>query len=139
MLIVLASTLAVLAGGSAAGSDTFGENCSGTETVQLTDHPPTTIPYALTFSVDLGAKTYCYDRCGSDQTFAIDDIGSDRIRLADQHREGQVRELIFDRRAGSLTDHQIFDAGLGPIVRSASATCRSTPFRKPARLTQPRS
>jgi hypothetical protein len=132
MLLVLATSIAGAAPGA---DDKIGESCSGVETLRLGEQVKTDVPYALVFSADLSTRTYCYDRCGPDQTYAIAQISTNSLDLADVDRGGQVRHLVFDRRSGVLTDDQTFDSGLGRVVRHATATCRSSAFREPASLT----
>lgn len=131
-LAILVSALALAGPTTSLAADRIGEACSGTETVQVGTQAPTTVPYALTFSADLSAKSYCYDKCGPDQSYAIGDSGSDPVKLADMDHGGQTRLITFDRRTGVLSDYQSFDAGLGRIVRKASARCRSATFHEPA-------
>jgi hypothetical protein len=139
-IAVLASALALAWATSAAAADRMGETCSGTETVQVGTQPPKTEPYALTFSADLTTKSYCYDTCGPDQTYAISDAASDPIRLADfdadDGQEGsQTRLIEFDRRSGTLTDDQSMNLGfLGKVVRHATARCSASTFHQPAPL-----
>lgn len=135
-LAIFASTLALIGSTSAYRIDKIGESCSGTETLQIGTQAPLTVPFALTFSADLSAKSYCYDRCGPDQTFAISDNTSDPIKLADLDHAGQTRAMTFDRRSGMLTDYENFDGGLGRVVRKALARCRAVAFRQPAALPQ---
>ncbi len=131
MKIVLVAALAMMTG-AANAADRFGETCRGTETVRVGDQPARTLPYALAFSADLAAGTYCTAGCGRDQSYAIADPRSQPIRLADLDRAGQIRHLTFDRASARLTDEQSFDPGLGKVVRHASATCTPAPFHAPA-------
>lgn len=133
-LAILASALALVGSPPAYAADKIGESCSGTETVQIGSQAPQTVPYAITFSADLAAKAYCYDKCGPDQTYAISDSTPALVKLADLDRGSQKRRMTFDRRSARLTDYQAFDAGLGPVVRNATATCRAAPFHEPAPL-----
>jgi hypothetical protein len=131
-LVILVSALALCGASSASASDQFGEICTGTETVQVGTQAPKSVPYTLTFSADLRAGSYCYDKCGSDQTYIVSNSSSDPVKLADLSSGGQERMLTFDRRNAVLTDYQSFDAGLGRIVRKASAQCRPAAFHQPA-------
>lgn len=139
----LACAFALTVPASAMAADQFGETCSGTETIQAGSQPPKTEPYSLTFSADLKAKSYCYDRCGPDQTFIISDSSSNTIKLADLNADnGQVgsqkRSIIFDRQSGKLTDFQLMNLGaLGKVIRHATAQCHPSVFHEPASLSKP--
>jgi hypothetical protein len=134
-LAVIPCALALLAATAAHATDDIGEACTGTETLKIGTQPERTVPYALTFSADLTAGSYCYGKCGPDQTYPIASSASDPIKLADLDKGGQVRHITFDRRSSVLIDEQRYDAGLiGPIVRNASAVCKAAPFHEPARL-----
>jgi hypothetical protein len=85
---------------------------------------PRSIPYRLTFRVDFSTNTYCYGPCTKAQTYPIADARSSPMKLADVKKGGQERRLIFDRTSGTLTDYQVFDAGLGTVRRSATAICK---------------
>lgn len=132
-LIIFVSALALAGSTSASAADKLGESCTGTETVQVGSQAAKTTPYIIAFSVDLEAKSYCYDKCGSDQTYAVSDSSSNPIQLANLHDGGQERVLTFDRRTATLSDFQSFDPGLGRVVRRASAQCRTAAFHEPAK------
>ncbi|KQM22162.1 hypothetical protein [Novosphingobium sp. Leaf2] len=131
----IACALFALIPGAAQAADTFGEVCTGTETLKVGDQPGRTLPYTLTFSADLITGYYCYGPCGPAQTFAISDARSDPLILANLNRAGQVRRITFDAHKMLLTDHQVYRVGMiGPIVRNASASCRPVPFHQPPTL-----
>lgn len=130
-LTIFVSALALTGSTSAFAADKLGESCAGTETVQVGSQAAKTTPYTIAFSADLEANSYCYDKCGSDQTYAISESSSDVIQLANLHRGGQERVLTFDRRTATLSDFQSFDAGLGRVIRRASAQCRAAAYHEP--------
>ncbi|HWU74740.1 MAG TPA: hypothetical protein VN137_14750 [Sphingomonas sp.] len=130
-LVVLAVALVSLGSTSALAADQVGERCTGTETVQVGTQPPRTIAYSLNFSVDLASKSYCYDKCLPEQTYAISDATSNPLKLADLDRGGQTRRLTFDRNKSVLTDYQVIAGGLVKVVRNASATCQAAKFHRP--------
>lgn len=116
----------------AASPDRFGEICSGSETVTVGSQPPRTLPYDLSFSADLAAGRYCYDKCGPAQSFAIANAHAAPIRLADlDDGPRQSRHLVFDRAAQALTDDQSLDAGLAIVKRHARAQCHAALFTAP--------
>jgi len=139
-IAILVSALALMTTTSAVAADKIGETCSGTETVQVGTQPPKTARYALTFSANLKTKSYCYDTCRRDQTYAISDVASDPIKLADLDADdgqagSQKRLITFDRRSGTLTDSQVIQLGaLGKAVRHATAKCHPSAFHQPAPL-----
>lgn len=100
------------------------EECHGTETVKMGNAEPKSRPYTLAFKADLAANTYCYAACQKEQTYPIADAKSSPMKLADMEKGGQERHLNFDRASGKLTDHQVFDAGLGTVTRNAIAICK---------------
>ena len=112
-------------------SERIAEACTGTETVQIGAQPAKTLPYTLTFSSDLKRGSYCYDACGRDQTYPIADAKAQPIKLADLDGAGQIRHLTFDPATSTLTDFQIFDAGLGKVTRRALGVCKPATFRAP--------
>jgi hypothetical protein len=129
----LAFPALVLAGSTPAlAADRIAERCTGTELLQVGTKPPTRVPYTLSFSADLAAGTYCYDRCGADQRYRISDARSNPVKLSSIHRDGQDRLLTFDRRTAMLSDDQRFESGLGRIVRKARATCVPAAYHQPA-------
>ena len=111
---------------------TFGETCTGTEIVQIGAQNPKTLPYNLTFSADLKGRAYCYGPCGKDQSFQITDAAAVPIRLADLDNAGQVRRLTFDPRTSTVSDYQVFKAGMAVVTRRASATCEKSVFHAPS-------
>ena len=129
MSLALIATLAF--GGQPVPSGRIAEACSGTETVQIGTQPAKTVPYAITFSADLAGKRYCYDACGKDQTYPISDPLSQPIKLADLDRGNQVRRITFDPATATLSDYQVFDAGLGKVTRQALGTCKPAEFHAP--------
>jgi len=133
MIIVrLASIFAfMLAAAPALAQQTFGETCTGSETVQVGSQSPKTLPYMLTFSVDLKARSYCYDVCGKDQSFPISDPESNPIKLANIDLTGTVRHLTFDPGTGKVVDYQVINAGFALVTRRASGTCKASTFNHP--------
>jgi hypothetical protein len=137
-IAILAFALMSTGSTAAVATNKIGETCNGTETVQIGTQAPKVVPYSLTFSADLTAKSYCYDRCGPDQTYPISDSTSNPIKLADLNADdgqvgGQKRRIRFDRRSGTLTDSQSMNLGaLGKVVRHATARCRASAFTQPA-------
>lgn len=127
------SVLMLIGSTSAYGADKIGESCSGTEAVQIGAQAPKIVPYSLVFSADLTAGSYCYDKCGPDQTYAISSSTADSIKLADMDGGGQKRLIVFDRRSAELTDYQVINV-LERVVRNAKATCVAAAFREPAPL-----
>jgi hypothetical protein len=130
-LIALALVLVSIESTSAFAADEIGERCTGTETVQVGTQPPRTLAYSLNFSADLVRKSYCYDKCRREQTYAISDATSNPMKLADLDRGGQTRRLTFDRDTSVLTDYQVIAAGPVKVVRNASAKCRAAKFHQP--------
>lgn len=128
----LAFAALALAGSTPAlAADRIGERCTGTEMLQVGTRPATRVPYTFSFSADLAAGTYCYDRCGADQSYRISDARSNPVKLSSVHRGDQERLLSFDRRTATLSDDQRFESGLGRIVRRARATCVPAAYRQP--------
>jgi hypothetical protein len=122
-----------LLGAATRGPDRFGESCTGSESVRVGSQAERHLPFHIELSIDLTKNAYCYAQCGRQQSFRIADASSVPIKLADSGAPGQARRLIFDRATRQLTDDQSFEFGaMGPIVRHASATCRTAPFRTPA-------
>lgn len=130
-LVALAVALVSIGSTSAFAADKVGERCAGTETVQVGTQPPRTLAYSLDFSADLASKSYCYDKCRREQTYAISDATSNPIKLADLDHSGQTRRLTFDRNRSVLTDYQVITAGSIKVVRNASATCQAAKFHQP--------
>ncbi|MEN3749636.1 hypothetical protein TPR58_20855 [Sphingomonas sp. HF-S3] len=128
---LVVAALALAGSTPALAADRIGERCTGTETLQVGAKPPTHVPYTLSFSADLAAGTYCYDRCGADQSYRISEARSNPVKLANLHRGGQERLLTFDRRTAALSDDQRFESGLGRVVRKAQATCVPAAFHQP--------
>ncbi|MET0246013.1 MAG: hypothetical protein ABW182_04620 [Sphingomonas sp.] len=128
---LVVAALALAGSTPAIAADRIGERCTGTETLQVGAKPPTRVPYTFSFSADLTAGTYCYDRCGADQSYRISDARSNPVKLSSVHRGGQERLLTFDRRTATLSDDQRFESGLGRIVRMARATCVPAAFHEP--------
>ncbi len=129
----LAFAALVLAGSTPAlAADRIADRCTGTEILQVGAKPLSRVPYTLSFSADLAAGTYCYDRCGADQSYRISDARSNPVKLSNVHRGGQERLLTFDRRTAMLSDDQRFESGLGRIVRKARATCVPAAYHQPA-------
>ncbi|EIZ78873.1 hypothetical protein WSK_2416 [Novosphingobium sp. Rr 2-17] len=134
-LAILPCAIALLASTVAYADDDIGETCDGPGTLQVGNQAPRDLPYTLTFSADLTTGSYCYDKCGPDQTHAIADSTSPLIKLADFHSAKIVRLTTFDRRTSVLTDYYTLDLGrIGKTVRRASVTCRPAPFQAPAPL-----
>lgn len=130
-LIALVLVLVSIESTSAFAADQIGERCTGTETVQVGTQPPRTLAYSLNFSADLVSKSYCYDKCRREQTYAISDATSNPLKLADLDRGGQTRRLTFDRDTSVLTDYQVVAAGPVKVVRNALAKCRAAKFHQP--------
>lgn len=130
-LTAMALALVSIGPTSVFAADRVAERCSGTETVQVGTQPPQTLAYSLNFSADLVRKSYCYDKCRREQTYAISDATSNPMKLADLDRGGQTRRLTFDRDASVLTDYQVIAAGPVKVVRNASAKCRAAKFHQP--------
>ena len=119
---------------AAAPPTQLARRCTGSETVQVGDQKPRKVPYALTFSVDLAARRYCYGVCGPEQTFPMPARQpSGRIVLAAFDIPAQARNLVFDPRSETLTDDLRIDFGLGSIVHRARATCKAAVFHQPPR------
>jgi len=130
-LVAFAVALVSIGSTSAFAADEIGERCAGTEAVQVGTRLPQTRPYSLDFSADLANKSYCYDKCLREQTYAISDAASNPIKLADLDQGGQTRRLTFDRNRSVLTDYQVITARLIKVVRNASATCQAAKFHQP--------
>lgn len=130
-LIAMALALVSIGPTSVFAADRVAERCTGTETVQVGTQPPQTLAYSLNFSADLVRKSYCYDKCRREQTYAISDATSNPMKLADLDRGGQTRRLTFDRDASALIDYQVIAAGPVKVVRNASAKCRTAKFHQP--------
>lgn len=120
--------------GAASPPDHVARRCTGTETVQVGTQKPRTVPYALTFSADLGARRVCYGSCAAEQTFVLPaPSGKGALMLAAIETPAQGRRLIYDSRSNVLTDDLRIDFGLGTIVHHARATCKPAAFREPPR------
>lgn len=131
--LVAGLVIAVLLSTSAFGQDRISETCSGTETIEAGTSAPTTVPYSLTFSMDLKSGYYCYAECKPEQTYAIRDWLSDPIKLADVHAGNQTRLTTFSRKSRLLADDQVVQV-LGTVKRSARATCQPSAFHEPTPL-----
>lgn len=131
--LVAGLVLAVLLSTPAFGQDRIGETCSGTETIEAGTSAPKTVPYSLTFSMDLKSGYYCYAECKPEQTYAISDRLSDPIKLADVHAGSQARLTTFSRKSRLLADDQVIQV-LGTMKRSARATCQPSAFHEPTPL-----
>jgi len=123
----------ILSTSAATRAETLGEACHGTETIQVDAGPARPAPFDLSFSVDLKSGLYCYGACTREQTFAIRGATPDQIQLADVHGTGQTREIVFDRKAATLTDDQVIHA-LATVTRHARAICTPAPFHQPPAL-----
>jgi hypothetical protein len=136
------TTLVLLAAVASAGQPTtakarFGEACTGTEVIQWGSQPPKTVPYRLTFYVDLARRSYCYAACEADQTYAISDQTSKPIKLSDFDLPKQVRHLTFDPATSSVNDFQVIDAGVVKVTRRASGACSPATLHEPLGPPQP--
>jgi hypothetical protein len=128
------SVLVLIGSTAAYGADKIGESCTGIETLQIDAQAPKIVPYFLVFSADLAAGSYCYDKCGPDQTYAISSRSSDPIKLTDMDSGGQKRLITFDRRSAKLADYQVINVPPAKVVRNAKATCVAAAFHEPAPL-----
>jgi hypothetical protein len=98
---VIALGLAALAG-QALAADQFDLKCSGTRQMEL-NGPTEALSYG--FRVDLAAKRWCWDHC--ERTYAIEDIGPDRIAFADSSTdEPRRRETVINEVSRVTGDHR---------------------------------
>jgi hypothetical protein len=109
----------------------FGETCTGTEVVQVGSQPPKTIPYTLTFSIDLARKLYCANACDAPSTYRIKAVAPRLITLADIEGGPQSRHMTLKLPQSKLEDVQLIKSSLGDVSRKATATCKSAPFHAP--------
>lgn len=116
---------------SAASPDKFAETCVGTEMILAENVPPKTVPYSITFSVDLASGYYCYAECKPQQTYKISDPASNPIKLADVRGGPWIRLMTFDRKSETLTDHQVTNV-LTRVEGLSKATCRAATFQQPS-------
>jgi hypothetical protein len=132
--LLCAALLATAGAASAEDSAKFSVACKGSEKLRIGSEPERKVPFALTLSVDLEKKLYCYAACTREQTYPIADAAASPIMLANVSQPAQSRETTFDRKRMRLTDDQRTDAGVGTITRHATASCKPAPFVAPAQL-----
>ena len=130
--IALAGLLSIASAASAQDAAKFTIACKGTEKLRIGNQPERKVSFAITLSVDLEKKLFCYSACAREQTYKIADAAADPILLASVAQPSQSRQTTFSRGHMKLTDDQRTEAGVGAIVRHASASCKPAPFVPPA-------
>lgn len=112
--------------------DRFDLVCQGT---RMTTRTGPAAPYAFKVHVDLAGSRWCMDAC--ERTMEINRVDGDKVvlqdDLVDNTREEATRDMVFDRKNGTL-HRLLITARPDESYQKVEATCTTqsfTPFPPP--------